>query len=599
MTGAPRYAAISVAVAIVVLSLKTLAWWVTGSSALFADALESVVNLAASGTALWATLISRKPADAEHPFGHHKAEYLSAVAEGVLIVVAALSILWESWQSFQNLRMPDQPLQGIAINAAATTLNLLWAVVLLRQGKTLRSPALAADGRHLLADVVTSTGVIAALATIPSTGWLWLDPLLATLTAFHILGSGTHLVRQSVSGLLDEAVDPITLSRIKAIVSDTAVGAIEAHDMRTRQAGRSIFLDFHLVVPGEMPVAEAHAICDRIEAALKTEIEDLAVTIHVEPEGKAKSQGIRVLSVIAALLLLGAEAHAQTAANAQTGAFGPTPAGPAAAHAPSASRPGRIASINLCSDQYLLLLADPSRIVGVTPLASDPSLSSYAPLARGLPALRPEAEAVLASRPDLVLSGAWGSALTRRAIEARGIRVVTLPAPTDLDGIETAIRLAATAVGTDPEPHLAAVRSARARLAVVAASARSATVADAVPVRPGDLAAAIAGPRQALLWQARGFAAGTGTFPDAALTAAGFANAVPFAGYGYVPIETVLAAPPALLITTSQAASPSLATLLLAHPALDALGLQRRHLNPAAMTCATPRSLAALDALAR
>ncbi|TVQ34994.1 MAG: cation transporter [Geminicoccaceae bacterium] len=290
-----RLALASVAIGAVVLGLKFYAWWITGSVALLSDALESIVNVAASLLAVVALWIAAHPADAQHPYGHHKAEYLSAVVEGVLIVIAAVIILREAALALMSPRVLDAPWTGLVVNGIATTLNLVWAIVLLRASQRYRSPALRADGWHLLADVVTSVGVIGGLAAAVVTGWWWLDPVLAGIVALNILYLGWHLVQRSIQGLMDEAADAETLERIRTLIAQTATGALEAHDVRTRHAGRVTFVEFHLVVPGEWTVAEAHAVCDRIEAALKTELEAAVVTIHVEPEAKAKSPGVPVL----------------------------------------------------------------------------------------------------------------------------------------------------------------------------------------------------------------------------------------------------------------------------------------------------------------
>jgi len=295
MTRVVRLAAGSVAISALVLALKLGAWWVTGSVALLADALESVVNVAAAGAALVAVQYSALPADANHPYGHTKAEYFSAVLEGALIIVAALAILHEAWGAFLAPRAPDQPAIGLLISAVATAINLGWATLLRREGGRARSPALLADARHLMADVVTSLGVLVGVGAVALTGILWIDPLIAALTAVNILWSGWHLMRESVGGLMDEAVEPDLLARIRGAVSASGAGAIEAHDLRTRHAGRLTFIEFHLVVPGSLSVDAAHVICDRIEAALKAEIEGATITIHVEPEGKAKHHGVLVL----------------------------------------------------------------------------------------------------------------------------------------------------------------------------------------------------------------------------------------------------------------------------------------------------------------
>ena len=290
-----RFAIGSVVIAALVLALKLGAWALTGSVALLADALESVVNVAAAVAALVAVHYSAMPADANHPYGHTKAEYFSAVLEGALIVIAAVVILHEAWGAWGSPITPEQPGFGLAVSALATAINGGWANLLFRQGRRSRSPALLADARHLVADVVTSFGVLVGVGLVALTGILWLDPLLAALTALNILWSGSRLVRESVGGLMDEAVEPGLLARIRGAVSTHAAGAIEAHDLRTRHAGSLTFIEFHLVVPGTMTVDDAHAICDRIEAALKAEIEGATITIHVEPEGKAKHQGVLVL----------------------------------------------------------------------------------------------------------------------------------------------------------------------------------------------------------------------------------------------------------------------------------------------------------------
>jgi cation diffusion facilitator family transporter len=295
MMRATTLAATSLGVALVVLGLKGVAWWITGSVALMADALESVVNVVAALAALGAVLYSQRPADANHPYGHAKAEYFSAVLEGALIIVAAALIFRESWVALLAPRAPDQPALGLAVNGLATAINGAWAMLLLARGRRLRSPALVADAHHIIADVVTSIGVLVGVGLVAVTGLLWLDPAVASLTAANILWSGWRLVRESVGGLMDEAVRPELLAKIRGIVATHAEGAIEAHDIRTRHAGRFTFIEFHLVVPEEMRVGAAHEICDRVEEALKAEIADSVITIHVEPPHKAKHHGVVVV----------------------------------------------------------------------------------------------------------------------------------------------------------------------------------------------------------------------------------------------------------------------------------------------------------------
>jgi cation diffusion facilitator family transporter len=285
----------SIVVGIVVLTLKSLAYVMTGSVALLSDAIESIVNVATAIAAFIAIRLSAKPADAEHPYGHHKAEYFSAVLEGVLIVIAAVAILREAYFAFLSPRNLDAPWLGLAVNGAALAINAGWSWVLIRQGRARRSPALEADGRHLLTDVISSIGVLAGVSLAAITGWAVLDPTLAVIVALNILWSGWGIVKDSIGGLMDEAVPAEILARIREIISVNAKGAIEAHDLRTRHAGRMMFIDFHLVVPGSMTVSSAHDICDRLERAIKAEFPDALISIHVEPDDRAKHAGIVVL----------------------------------------------------------------------------------------------------------------------------------------------------------------------------------------------------------------------------------------------------------------------------------------------------------------
>ncbi len=278
----------SIIVAFGVMGLKFVAWKMTGSVALYSDALESIVNVIAAGAAFWAIRVSHKPADQGHPFGHHKAEYFSAVLEGVLIGIAAVLIIMAVARNWAAPPMLDQPWPGIAVNGVAAAINAVWALTLIRVGGSQKSPALVADGRHIMTDVVTSVGVIAGLAGAIATGWHILDPLLALLVAFNILWEGWKVVTSSVDGLMDRAVDPDETIRIRDIISANSNGALEVHDLKTRIAGRATFIEFHLVVDADMTVSQSHVICDRIEEALTKEIPSVRVVIHVEPDDEAK-----------------------------------------------------------------------------------------------------------------------------------------------------------------------------------------------------------------------------------------------------------------------------------------------------------------------
>ncbi|MBB3452147.1 cation diffusion facilitator family transporter [Rhizobium sp. BK313] len=276
-----------------VMGLKMVAWWVTGSVALLSDGLESFVNVVAAFIAFFVIRYAQKPADHDHPFGHHKAEYLSAVTEGAMIIVAALMIVQEAVGHLSNPQPMQAPVLGLTINFAAGVINALWALTLIRAGREHRSPALTADGQHIMSDVYTSVGVLVGLLLAIGTGYPIFDPVLAILVAINILYQGWKVISNSIDGLMDKAVLPEEEAVIKAAIATHAEGSLGVHDLKTRRAGAVTFVDFHLVVPAAMPVREAHRICDRLEDAIRAIHAGAEITIHVEPEGE-KAHGIRV-----------------------------------------------------------------------------------------------------------------------------------------------------------------------------------------------------------------------------------------------------------------------------------------------------------------
>ncbi|MBA4799900.1 cation diffusion facilitator family transporter [Rhizobium rosettiformans] len=269
-----------------VMGLKLLAWWVTGSVALLSDGLESTVNVIAAFLAYFVIRYAQKPADDDHPYGHHKAEYLSAVLEGVLIVVAALLIIREAIPALQAPTLPDAPFLGLAINGAAAVINAAWATLLIRVGRSHRSPALSADGQHIMSDVVTSVGVIIGLVLVLATGYAILDPILAILVALNIIWQGWKVIAQSVAGLMDVAVSPDEAEAIREAIKENSEGSLGVHYLRSRRAGAATFVAFDLVVPSKMTVRDAHVICDRLEMAVHKAVPGTRVTIHVEPENE-------------------------------------------------------------------------------------------------------------------------------------------------------------------------------------------------------------------------------------------------------------------------------------------------------------------------
>jgi cation diffusion facilitator family transporter len=294
-SAAARLAIISLAVGLGVLALKVLAAWLTGSIALWSDALETVVNVVTALVALVAIRLAARPADAALPYGYGKAEYFSAVIIGVIIALTSLLIFYQAWQGFTAPHAITPDPIGFGVSIVATVINAAWAWMLIRTGTRERSASLVADGRHLTTDVISTAAVIVGVILAVLTGYHRLDAALAAFVGVTILWTGWHVIRESVTGLMDVAVDPRQLAQIREIIAANAEGAIEAHDIRTRQAGRLTFIEFHLVVTGAMSVEAAHEICDRIEAKLREVVGEAQITIHVEPENKAKHSGIVVV----------------------------------------------------------------------------------------------------------------------------------------------------------------------------------------------------------------------------------------------------------------------------------------------------------------
>ena len=288
-----RIAFWGIPLAFFVMGLKALAWYLTGSVALLSDAMESTVNVIAACIAYFVISYAQKPADEDHQFGHYKAEYLSAVSEGVLIILAAILIVLEASSHLSNPKIIEAPVLGLVINTAAAVINAAWAWLLIKVGKQHHSPALTADGHHIFSDVVTSGGVLIGLILVFITGYAILDPLMAMAVAVNILFQGWKVISQSVNGLMDKAVTPDEETAIKKAIAENAYGSLDVHDLRNRRAGPAVFIDFHMVVPEAMPVGQAHDICDRLENALHAVISGASIAIHVEPEGETP-HGVRV-----------------------------------------------------------------------------------------------------------------------------------------------------------------------------------------------------------------------------------------------------------------------------------------------------------------
>ena len=278
-----RFAVLSIVTALVVFGLKLLAWWITGSVGLLSDALESIVNVVAAVGAFVALRVAAKPPDRGHNFGHTKAEYFSAVFEGVLIVVAAVIIVVTAIDRLINPRELEEVGLGLGISVGATVLNAAVGLILIRAGRKHRSLTLEADGKHLMTDVATTVGVLVGVFLVALTGWLPLDPLIAIAVAINIMVVGSRLVWRSGAGLMDSALPAEQRSAIDDVLDRHRADGIVFHDIRTREAGHERFLQLHMLVPGEWSVQRAHDLTEVVEDELHAAVPDLNITTHVEP----------------------------------------------------------------------------------------------------------------------------------------------------------------------------------------------------------------------------------------------------------------------------------------------------------------------------
>lgn len=277
-----RFAWLSIAAAVATIALKTGAYLLTHSVGLFSDALESIVNLVGAVTALAMLIAAARPPDEGHAYGHGKAEYFSSVVEGTLILVAAVSI---GVAAVERLFAP-KPLQqiglGLAVSVAASAVNLGVALILRRAGRRHRSITLEANASHLLTDVWTSAGVVAAVGAVAATGWQRLDPIIALAVAANIVWSGLRLLRRSVNGLMDAALPAHELAALRAVLDRYATQGIQYHALRTRESGARRFVAFHVLVPGDWTVQRGHTLCETIEADIRAVISDVTIFTHLE-----------------------------------------------------------------------------------------------------------------------------------------------------------------------------------------------------------------------------------------------------------------------------------------------------------------------------
>ncbi|MEO6699162.1 MAG: cation diffusion facilitator family transporter [Paraperlucidibaca sp.] len=279
-----KMAVLSIITALVTMALKTWAWSLTGSVSILSDALESLVNLAAAAFAFYVLTVAAQPADAEHPFGHDKAEYFSAAAEGLLILIAAVGIVAAAWSRLQNPGPLTQMSVGLLIVVVASLLNGATAWKLFQVAREEDSLVLRADAEHLLSDVWTSVAIVLGLLVI----WLlpsqaWLDPIIALAVSVHLFLTGLRVLAPAVAGLMDEALPANELRKLDAALAKTLPADAEVSALRTRKSGRRRFVDGNLLVSGQLSLGEAHALCDQVEDAVRAVLPECDITLHLAP----------------------------------------------------------------------------------------------------------------------------------------------------------------------------------------------------------------------------------------------------------------------------------------------------------------------------
>lgn len=289
MTGARKFAVLSIAAALATIGLKTLAWWLTGSVGLLSDALEGTINLAGATVALAMLSIAARPPDEDHAYGYGKAEYFASGIEGTLILIAAIAIAVAAVDRLITPRPLEQVGTGLALSALASLINFAVARKLLEAARHYRSIALEADARHLMTDVWTSAGIILGVSAVWLTGWERLDPLIALAVAANIVWAGYQLMRRSFQGLLDHALPESELQALNRVLDRYRTEGIDFHAVRTRQAGARSFVTLHVLVPARWSVARGHDMGHQVENAIREALPGISVLTHVEPLGRPES----------------------------------------------------------------------------------------------------------------------------------------------------------------------------------------------------------------------------------------------------------------------------------------------------------------------
>lgn len=277
-----RFAWLSIVAAVITIGLKATAYVLTGSIGLLSDALESLVNLAGAVLALAMLTVAARPADEDHAYGHGKAEYFSSGVEGTLILIAAISIASAAIQRLITPRPLDQVGLGLGISVAASLINFVVAVILLRAGRRHRSITLETNARHLITDVWTTAGVVLGVIAVTTTGWERLDPIVAVIVAGNIIRTGTRIIRKSALGLMDTALPAEDMNTLRTVLERHTQTGVQYHALRTRQAGARRFVSLHVLVPGSWTVHQGHHMLEQIEADVRAALPNVTVFTHLE-----------------------------------------------------------------------------------------------------------------------------------------------------------------------------------------------------------------------------------------------------------------------------------------------------------------------------
>ncbi len=277
-----RFAWLSIGAAVLTIALKTTAYLLTGSVGLLSDALESLVNLVGALMALAMLTIAARPADEDHAYGHSKAEYFSSGVEGTLILIAAVSIVITAIPRLITPKPLEQVGLGLGVSVAASLINLVVALILLRASKQYNSITLEANAHHLMTDVWTSVGVLAGVGAVAITGWERLDPIVAFLVAANIIWSGVRIVRMSALGLMDTALSASDQNLVRDALMPYMQDGVQYHALRTRESGSRKFVSLHVIVPGKWTVQRGHRLLESIEADIRNVLKSVTVFTHLE-----------------------------------------------------------------------------------------------------------------------------------------------------------------------------------------------------------------------------------------------------------------------------------------------------------------------------